>query len=86
MQNSPNVFCYICGCYTLPKLWNEIIDFVKKANLTYFGIKLGGQDKTWVQHIACETYWNTETDSFKYLSKNFLALSSGIDANTMLNK
>ena len=42
----PDIFCYICGCFTVPKQRQNITDFVKKAYLAYFGIKLGNQDKS----------------------------------------
>nr|XP_033773149.1 mitochondrial import receptor subunit TOM5 homolog isoform X1 [Geotrypetes seraphini] len=29
--NNPNVFCYICGNYTVLKQRTDIMDFVKKA-------------------------------------------------------
>ena len=32
-----------------------ITDFVKRAYLRYFGVKLGDQDKVWAPHIVCKT-------------------------------
>lgn len=49
----PDVFCYICGCFTVPKQRQNITDFVKKAYLAYFGIKLCDQDKSWAPHKVC---------------------------------
>ena len=43
--NHPNVFCYICGKFTLKSSRKPISDFVKRAYLGYFGVKLGDQDK-----------------------------------------
>jgi hypothetical protein len=53
--NEPDVFCYICGEYTRKEFRKPISDFVKKAYLAYFGVKLGDQDKIWAPHIACKT-------------------------------
>ena len=54
-KNHPDAFCYICGEYTLEKNKKLVTDFVKKANLGYFGVKLGDQDKSWAPHIVCKT-------------------------------
>ena len=43
----PDSFCYICGKYTFDKQKKNITDFVKKAYLAYFGVRLGDQDKLW---------------------------------------
>ena len=51
--NSPDVFCYICGQYTLKPQRTNINDFVKKAYHAYFGLKLADQDKHWAPHIVC---------------------------------
>lgn len=53
--NHPDVFCYICGEYTLKEHRKTISDFVKRAYLGYFGVKLGDQDKTWAPHVMCKT-------------------------------
>ncbi|XP_072276834.1 uncharacterized protein [Pyxicephalus adspersus] len=54
-SNDPNVFCYICGEYSPQKLRRNITEFVKKAYLAYFGIKLGDQNKYWAPHMVCKT-------------------------------
>ena len=54
-KNHPDYFCYICGNFTLPHQRKNINEFVKKAYLTYFGIKIGNQDKTWLPHKVCNT-------------------------------
>ena len=54
----PNVFCYICGSFTVSKQRQGITDFVKKAYLAYlayFGVKVGDQDKNWASHQVCKT-------------------------------
>ena len=53
--NDPDVFCYICGKYALPKRRGKITDFVEKAYLSYFGVKLGDQNKPWAPHSACKS-------------------------------
>ena len=52
--NEPNVFCCICGEYTLEHNRKTISDFVKRAYLAYFKVMLGDQDKLWVPHIVCK--------------------------------
>ena len=37
----PNVFCYICGSFTVSKKRQGITNFVEKAYLAYFGDKVG---------------------------------------------
>ena len=51
--NSPDSFCYICGCYTLLRQRRNITSFVKRAYKTYFEVPLGDQDKKWAPHIVC---------------------------------
>ena len=48
----PNIFCYICGSFTLSKQRQGITDFVKKAYLAYFGVKVGDEKQ------VCETKLN----------------------------
>lgn len=53
---SPDLFCYICGEYTLKEEHRKHITvFVKKAYFAYFKVKLGDQDKSWAPHIVCKT-------------------------------
>jgi hypothetical protein len=51
----PDLFCYICGEYTLKASRKPISEFVKTAYVGYFGVKLGDQDKPWAPHIVCKT-------------------------------
>ena len=51
----PNIFCYICGCFTLPPQSRTINSFIKKLYLAYFGVPLGDQDKSWAPHKVCTT-------------------------------
>lgn len=53
--NHPDIFCYICGEYTLKANRKPISEFVKRAYVGYFGVKLGDQDKQWAPHIVCKT-------------------------------
>jgi hypothetical protein len=50
----PDIFCYICGEYTLKASTEPISDLVKRAYVGYPGVKLGDQDKPWA-HIVCKT-------------------------------
>ena len=52
--NKPNVFCYICGEYTLQSNRRRISEFVKCASVAYFKVLLGDQDKAWALHIVCK--------------------------------
>ena len=51
----PNIFCYIWGSFTVSKQRQGIADFVNKAYLAYFGVKVGDQDKNWNPHQVCKT-------------------------------
>ena len=51
--NTPDSFCYICGCYTLVRQRRNITSFVRDAYKSYFGVHLGDQDKKWAPHIVC---------------------------------
>ena len=53
--NNPDSFCYICGEYTFKENRKTLCDFIKKAYLGYFGVKLGDQDKNWAPHQVCKT-------------------------------
>ena len=61
--NSPDLFCYICGKFTLKHNRVNINDFVKKAYRSYFGFRLMHQNKHWAPHVACKNciktlwYW-----------------------------
>ena len=50
----PNLFCYICGEYTLQSNRRGISEFVKCAYLAYFKVLLGDQDKAWASNILCK--------------------------------
>lgn len=51
--NSPDSFCYVCGCYALVRQRRNISSFVKRAYKAYFEVALGDQDKKWAPHIVC---------------------------------
>ena len=53
--NDPDIFCYICVCLTLPFQRRNINSFIKKIYLTYFGVPLGDQDKSWAPYQICTT-------------------------------
>ena len=54
-MHHPDVFCYICGEYILKASRKPIFEFVKRAYVGYFGVKLRDQDKLWAPHIVCKT-------------------------------
>ena len=53
--NDPDMFCYICGYFSLPPQRRNINSFIKKIYLAYFGVPLDDQDKSWVPHQVCTT-------------------------------
>lgn len=54
-SNDPDIFCYICGSFTLQDQRRNINTFVKKVYLAYFKVRLGDQDKNWAPHKVCKT-------------------------------
>lgn len=54
-RNNPDVFCYVCGEYTLAMHRKGITSFVRRAYQAYFQVKLGDQDKSWAPHTVCMT-------------------------------
>ena len=53
--NDPDIFCYICGCFTLPPQRRNINSFINKIYLAYFGVLLSDQNKSWAPHQVCTT-------------------------------
>ena len=54
-RNRPDIFCYICGEYTLVPYRNPVTTFIKKTYHAYFGMKVGDQDKSWAPHMVCKS-------------------------------
>ena len=54
-ENDPDVFCYICGKYTFQHRHVKIAKFVERAYYTYFGVKLGDQNKPCAPCVACKS-------------------------------
>ena len=54
-KNKPDVFCYICSEYTIVPNRNQVTSFIKHAYHSYFGNKLGDQDKAWLPHMVCKS-------------------------------
>ena len=49
-------FCYACGYYIIPKRKKQkVIPETKVfiAYVSYFGMKMGDQDKSWAPHFCC---------------------------------
>ena len=53
-SDSPDLFCYVCGEFTLAKDWRKITEKVEKSYLRYFSAKIGDQDKQWAPHVICK--------------------------------
>ena len=53
-RNKPDVFCYICGKYTVTPNRKPVTSFIMHAYHAYFGIKLADQDKTLAPHMVCK--------------------------------
>ena len=49
--NHPNVFCYICGEYTLQSNRKGVNEFVKCTYLAHFKVMLSDQNKAWAPYI-----------------------------------
>ena len=54
-RNKPDVFCYICGEYTIAPNRKPVTSFITRA----FGIKLADQDKAWAPHMVCKACTET---------------------------
>ena len=52
--NSYDSFCNICGSFTVPSQRMNISEFVKRAYLPYFKLKMGDQDKSYAPHNVCK--------------------------------
>ena len=59
---NPDVFCCICGEYTLQPRRRRIDEFVEKFYPAYFGVKLGDQDKSWAPYMVCKN-WTSRMDT-----------------------
>jgi len=51
--NDADSFCYICGEITFVKRRTTISNLLEIAYESYFGCKIGDQDKWWAPHFAC---------------------------------
>ncbi|XP_077791890.1 uncharacterized protein LOC144329130 [Podarcis muralis] len=58
-RNKPDVFCYICGEYTIAPNRKPVTSFIRRAYHSYFGIKFGDQDKAWAPHMVCKACTET---------------------------
>ena len=58
-RNKTDVFCYICGEYTIASNRKPVTSFITRAYHAYFGIKLADQDKAWAPHMMCKTCTKT---------------------------
>ena len=53
--NSSDAFCYICGEVTFKSRRLSFTPLIKKCYESYFGCKVGDQDKSWAPHFCCVT-------------------------------
>ena len=53
-RNKPDVFCYMCGEYTIAPNRKPVTSFITRAYHAYFGIKLADQDKACAPHMVCK--------------------------------
>ena len=58
-RNKPDVFCYICGEYTIAPYRKPVTSFITRAYHAYFGIKLADQDKASAPHVVCKACTET---------------------------
>ena len=54
-RNRRDIFCYICGAYTLVPYRNPVTTLIKQTYHAYFGMNLGDQDKAWAAHMVCKS-------------------------------
>lgn len=52
--NDPNLFCYICGEYTIKKCRKPITKSVQSAYFAYFNMEIKDLDKHWIPSIVCK--------------------------------
>ena len=52
-KNNPDLFCYVCGSFTIKAQRRAITPDLKKIYKLYFGCPLGDQDKHWAPHQVC---------------------------------
>jgi hypothetical protein len=57
-KNHPDVFCYVCGSFTIASQRRNITSDLCKIYRLYFGCPLGDQDKSWAPHIICTSCSN----------------------------
>lgn len=53
--NNPNLFCYVCGQYTLTKNLRNINDLVKETYSQVYKIQLLHYTKPWAPNKVCMT-------------------------------
>ena len=58
-KNPADIFCYVCGQFTVKKYIRNITPAIEEAYYLYFNCKLGHQDKPWAPHIVCDTCAST---------------------------
>ena len=57
--NKHDVFCNICGEYTIAPHRKPVTSFITRAYHVYFGIKLIDKYKTWAPHMVCKACTET---------------------------
>ncbi|CAK8672867.1 unnamed protein product [Clavelina lepadiformis] len=68
-KNNPDLFCYICGSFTIKGKQQIITSDIKKMYKLYSGCPLGDQDKQWASHqiyTACSTGLHKRTSSMPF--------------------
>ena len=60
-NNDPDIFCYICSCFTLSPQRRNVNAFITRIYLAYFRVPLGDQGKDWAPHQVGTTYFETLT-------------------------
>lgn len=52
-KNQTDLFCYVCGSFTIKSQRRSITAEIKQLYRLYFGCPLGDQDKLWAPHVIC---------------------------------
>lgn len=54
-KNSADLFCYICGEFTIKSQRSAITTVVKRAYQLYFGFPVDERDKNWLPKTCCNS-------------------------------
>lgn len=53
--NNANSFCYVCSDVIFSNQKRQLVSYLKTKYYHYFGVNVGGIDKSWLHHICYNT-------------------------------